>query len=242
MASKKELTNGKYVDDQMGNGIPEGGRVGQVLKKISDADYDVNWENSNTLPKNNRISLSFNWTKEQIVTKLVVPGGVEYIYFKLGIDFNGINLHNGATYTLLIDRFRSQSKLGAKYPDKRRKSSYKHELQIDAQDNHRINEIEITSEKGQYFDFNQGEYFKRTTNVNPLLIQLSGAKGTSPNKRSTRDQPKIYFVNLSFRIRIKENGIITETGSLGKISLSCNPVRDTDAVPKNIISYARPSS
>jgi hypothetical protein len=43
MASKKELTNGKYVDDQMGNGIPEGGRVGQVLKKISDADYDVDW-------------------------------------------------------------------------------------------------------------------------------------------------------------------------------------------------------
>lgn len=43
MASKKELTNGKYIDDQMGNGIPEGGRVGQVLRKISDADYDVNW-------------------------------------------------------------------------------------------------------------------------------------------------------------------------------------------------------
>lgn len=43
MASKKELTNGKYIDDQMGNGVPEGGSFGQVLKKNSDADYDVGW-------------------------------------------------------------------------------------------------------------------------------------------------------------------------------------------------------
>jgi hypothetical protein len=43
MASKKELSNGKYVDDQMGNGVPSGGSFGQVLKKNSDADYDVGW-------------------------------------------------------------------------------------------------------------------------------------------------------------------------------------------------------
>lgn len=43
MASKIELTNGKYIDDQMGNGVPEGGSFGQVLKKNSDADYDVGW-------------------------------------------------------------------------------------------------------------------------------------------------------------------------------------------------------
>lgn len=43
MASKKELTNGKYIDDQMGNGVPEGGTTGQVLRKSSNADYDVEW-------------------------------------------------------------------------------------------------------------------------------------------------------------------------------------------------------
>jgi len=43
MASRKELTNGKYIDDQMGNGVPEGGTTGQVLRKSSNADYDVEW-------------------------------------------------------------------------------------------------------------------------------------------------------------------------------------------------------
>jgi hypothetical protein len=43
MATRKELTNGKYIDDQMGNGVPEGGTTGQVLRKSSNADYDVEW-------------------------------------------------------------------------------------------------------------------------------------------------------------------------------------------------------
>ena len=43
MGSRKELTNGKYIDDSMGNGIPEGGTTGQVLIKSSNADYDVEW-------------------------------------------------------------------------------------------------------------------------------------------------------------------------------------------------------
>jgi len=42
-ASRKELNNGKYIDDQMGNGVPEGGTTGQVLAKASNADYDTQW-------------------------------------------------------------------------------------------------------------------------------------------------------------------------------------------------------
>jgi hypothetical protein len=41
--STKELANGKYIDDQMGNGVPEGGTTGQVLTKASNTDYDTEW-------------------------------------------------------------------------------------------------------------------------------------------------------------------------------------------------------
>lgn len=41
--SRIEVYNGKYVDDQMANGVPEGGTTGQVLKKASNDDYDVEW-------------------------------------------------------------------------------------------------------------------------------------------------------------------------------------------------------
>ncbi len=40
---KIELNNGKYIDDQMGNGVPSGGTTGQVLKKTSNSDYDLEW-------------------------------------------------------------------------------------------------------------------------------------------------------------------------------------------------------
>ena len=33
--SRIELNNGKYIDDQMGNGVPEGGTTGQILAKAS---------------------------------------------------------------------------------------------------------------------------------------------------------------------------------------------------------------
>lgn len=42
-ASRIELNNGKYIDDQMGNGVPEGGTTGQVLAKASNDDYDTEW-------------------------------------------------------------------------------------------------------------------------------------------------------------------------------------------------------
>jgi hypothetical protein len=42
-SSRIELNNGKYIDDQMGNGIPDGGTTGQVLSKASNDDYDVEW-------------------------------------------------------------------------------------------------------------------------------------------------------------------------------------------------------
>ena len=42
-ASKIELLNGKYIDDQMANGVPEGGTTGQVLAKATNDDYDTEW-------------------------------------------------------------------------------------------------------------------------------------------------------------------------------------------------------
>ena len=42
-SSRLEVGNGKYVDDQMANGIPDGGTTGQVLAKASDEDYDTEW-------------------------------------------------------------------------------------------------------------------------------------------------------------------------------------------------------
>ena len=41
--SQLELSNGKYIDDQMANGIPAGGTTGEVLTKASNDDYDVEW-------------------------------------------------------------------------------------------------------------------------------------------------------------------------------------------------------
>ena len=41
--SRIELNNGKYIDDQMANGVPEGGTTGQVLAKTSGNDYETGW-------------------------------------------------------------------------------------------------------------------------------------------------------------------------------------------------------
>ena len=40
---RKRINNGKYIDDQMGNGVPSGGTTGQVLVKNSATDYDYGW-------------------------------------------------------------------------------------------------------------------------------------------------------------------------------------------------------
>lgn len=42
-SSRIEVHNGKYVDDQMANGVPDGGTTGQVLAKASNDDYDTQW-------------------------------------------------------------------------------------------------------------------------------------------------------------------------------------------------------
>jgi len=43
MPSKILITNGKYIDYQLANGVPEGGTTGQILAKASNNDYDVVW-------------------------------------------------------------------------------------------------------------------------------------------------------------------------------------------------------
>jgi len=39
----KRINNGKYIDDQMGNGVPSGGTSGQVLVKTGSGDYEYAW-------------------------------------------------------------------------------------------------------------------------------------------------------------------------------------------------------
>lgn len=43
MPSKILITNGKYIDYQLANGVPEGGTTGQFLAKASNDNYDLVW-------------------------------------------------------------------------------------------------------------------------------------------------------------------------------------------------------
>lgn len=68
---KIELKNGKYVDDQMADGVPKGGTSGQVLKKNSNNDYDLVWDTggSSTIPTLQDVTTAGNVTEDNIRVK-----------------------------------------------------------------------------------------------------------------------------------------------------------------------------
>jgi hypothetical protein len=185
------------------------------------------------------IKIKFNWNKQQTVS---VSNPINVKYYKLGIDFDGLMLNDGVEYTLLIDRWRNQEKVKIS-KGTTRKSKYYHELERDAIKNNRLNEIPITLDSGQYFDFKQNNYFKKIIGSGIIY----GGTGSSSGRRATRgaghlnsgNSNEIFFVNLSFRIRVNRNGVITESESLGTIALNC--FKDA-GLNSTVISYAKPNS
>ena len=131
-------------------------------------------------------------------------------YFKLGIDFGGLEFAEGTTYTLLIDRWRfAENKNGS--GDKRQGRFY-HEKPADAIGNQRQNEVEITS-NFQFVDFNQDRYFKfNPANLSPNNTGM-GYKGRSQGAWAS-------YLNLGFRLRI-DNGVDTpiETDYIGYVQM-----------------------
>lgn len=131
-------------------------------------------------------------------------------YFKLGIDFGGLEFVEGTTYTLLIDRWRFAERKGLS-GDKRQGRFY-HEKPADAIGNQRLSEVEITS-NFEFVDFNQDRYFK--FDVNNLSPSNTGMakKGQSGNYKAS-------YLNLGFRLRI-DNGVDApiETDYIGYVQM-----------------------
>ena len=132
-------------------------------------------------------------------------------YFKLGIDFGGLEFVEGTTYTLLIDRWRFAERKGLS-GDKRQGRFY-HEKPADAIGNQRLSEVEITS-NFEFVDFNQDRYFKfdATNNLSPTNTGMGGKGRTTNNAAS--------YLNLGFRLRI-DNGVDApiETDYIGYVQM-----------------------
>lgn len=169
------------------------------------------------LASNNTSNLTFKWGANKVYSTHINGN-----YYKLGIDFNNLVLEDGYTYTLLIDRRRRHAKKG---PNKGfRLNKFYHENPIDAAGNSRVSEVQVTSAKGQKFDFNQDRYFTGS---------LGRATGTSGYRNITSGST-IRFINLSFRLRITKGEEVFETASLGQIAMNIN----SNGGPT--VSYARP--
>lgn len=169
------------------------------------------------LASNNTSDLTFKWGANRVVST-----HINGHYYKLGIDFNNLVLEDGYTYTLLIDRRRRHAGKGAKGGF--RLNKFYHENLTEATLNNRVSEVQVTSAKGQKFDFNQDRYF-----TGPF----GRATGTSDGRNITIGG-KIRFINLSFRLRITKGDEVFETASLGQIAMNIND----NGGP--VVSYARP--
>ena len=112
--SRKEVYNGKYVDDQMADGVPDGGTTGQVLTKASNDDYDLAWGTGGgggsvtdvtaTLPITSTGGATPDISTSMATNKLIGRGtagtGVmEEITLGTGLSFTGTTLNASATVT-----------------------------------------------------------------------------------------------------------------------------------------------
>ena len=146
-------------------------------------------------------------------------------YYKLGIDFGGLDFTQGNTYTLLIDRYRF-AEIKNTLTGKKRQARFYHEKLVNAITNQRQNEIVITS-NFQFVDFNQDRYFK----FNPLTYKPNnkgmGLKGQSINGWAS-------YLNLGFRLRI-DNGVDApvETGYIGYAQM----IAQADLFGDIVVSY-----
>lgn len=131
-------------------------------------------------------------------------------YFKLGIDFGGLEFAEGTTYTLLIDRYRFAESKGKSKTY--RQSRFYHESPAKAIENGRLSEVEITS-NFQFLDFNQDKYFKFSEFDYTPKATGRGNKGVSRTYKAA-------FLNLGFRLRI-DNGVDApiETDYIGYVQM-----------------------
>jgi hypothetical protein len=210
---------------------------GNATKSFPIADIVNLTLNQNTI-KAQPIKLTFNWNKANIgYTSAPAPSGIFQIkYYTLGIDFNGLTLENGVEYTLLIDRWRYNEKKTTGSLVTYREARYYHEVPFSAISKGRFSELPITSANGQYFDFIQPNYFTQGQHINGYFKSGSGKS----ENRSRSLSAALLYVNLSFRLRINRGGVITETDSLGTITLTAN--RPGGAVDYWVISYSYPKS
>ncbi len=111
---------------------------------------------------------------------------------------------------LLIDRFRPRKKVRAGY---RRKSGYKHETLVQANDNGRVNEIPLTAVRN-VVDIKPEGYF---------VIDDSRTFPKGLSKRYTFEDElqeiKGCFTTISLRLRFTIDGQIIETNSLQKLKV-----------------------
>ena len=174
--------------------------------------------------------LTFTWTKAHKHDVVIKDQPISY--FELGIDFNGLVMEEGATYTLLLDRHKPQE---SRNSTRLKKTRYAHETVVDAVANGRFSELPITSATGQFFDFTPYNYFasgyQRPRGFNNYRGKTRGL--TSNNNSITQ------FVNLGFRIRVEKNGVTTETGILGTIAMCSQTLQVQN---NKTIAYARPNS
>ena len=106
--------NAKWYAEQQGHGIPAGGTSGQVLKKESDADYDVEWadeEGGGTIWTDDAVSTLISILQDGVygsadTYNTLIPrlnhllGGDTVHCTGITLDKETLSLHEAATYTL----------------------------------------------------------------------------------------------------------------------------------------------
>lgn len=182
--------------------------------------------------------LTFTWTKAH--RHQVVINEQPINYFELGIDFNGLVMEEGATYTLLLDRHKPQENRNS---TRLKKTRYAHETVVDAVANERFSELPITSATGQFFDFTPYNYFVGGYQKPRGFSNRHGkTRGLMPNGEISSINSITQFINLGFRIRVEKNGVTTETGILGTIAMCSQYLSNGFGETQHTIAYARPNS
>lgn len=164
----------------------------------------------------NDIALKFYWSNRDFVHQENVALNIDYTKFSnnlggyyplLGIKIQHLeeNREDGASYTLLIDRYRKKAWTSRTNYTKTRTAGYKHEALIDAAENNRKSEIEITSDK-MLIDFGQPQFFKTA-----LFPNLKGFNKTR--------QLNIAKVKIAFRIRKTKGAENQESKHIGYIDM-----------------------
>lgn len=196
-------------------------------KRIWISNFRLGTENC--LSKGNSltpIKMDFSWgAGSSLDEKFSLIQSVFFSQQKRNIDYELLNIqiHNWDSIkdknpVLLIDRYKKkQFKLQRNHDgvDVYRKAGFKHENPDDAQNNGRINEILLTSNKMR-INFNQDRYFR---------LNKSGEIVPTGDPQNVNKRSEIFggWVYLAFRIRYESGTGIVETGQVGILRM--NPLK-----------------